>query len=92
MTPLAGFIIALIAGWIARDARRAAVVVVVPYLAVVAGQTWAIYDGRGSSPPSTVWPLRADHQLLRRPGDHLGAGSRRRGDARRRAGTSRRSR
>jgi len=59
MTPLAGFIIALIAGWFARDARRAAVVVVVPYLGVVAGQTWAISDGRGTSPPSTVWPFGA---------------------------------
>jgi hypothetical protein len=58
MTPLAGFVIAVIAGWIARDARRAAGIVVVPYLAVVAAQTWAIYGGRGTSPPSTVWPLK----------------------------------
>ena len=58
MTPLAGFVIAVIAGWIARDARRAAGIVVVPYLAVVAAQTWAIYDGRGTSPPNTVWPFK----------------------------------
>jgi hypothetical protein len=57
MTPLAGFVIAVIAAWIARDARRAAAIFVVPFLAVTAGQTWGIGAGRGVSPPSTVWPL-----------------------------------
>lgn len=57
MTPLAGFVIAVIAAWIVRDPRRAAALVVVPYLAVVAAQTWAIDAGRGVSPPSTVWPF-----------------------------------
>jgi hypothetical protein len=58
MTPIAGFVIAIIAGWIVRDPRRAAAAVVVPYLAVVAAQSWIIASGRGVSPPSTVtgWP------------------------------------
>jgi hypothetical protein len=57
MTPLAGLVIALIAGWIMRDARTAVAVAIVPFLAVTAGQTWGIADGRGISPPSTVWPV-----------------------------------
>jgi hypothetical protein len=58
MTPMAGFVIAIIAGWIVRDPRRAAAAVVVPYLAVVAAQSWILASGRGVSPPSTVtgWP------------------------------------
>ena len=58
MTPIAGFVIAVIAGWIVRDPRRAAAAVVVPYLAVVAAQSWILASGRGASPPSTVtgWP------------------------------------
>ena len=36
MTPLAGFFLALIAGWFAREPKRAAATVVIPYLAVVA--------------------------------------------------------
>ena len=58
MTPIAGFVIAIIAGWIVRDPRRAAAAVVVPYLAVVAAQSWILASGRGASPPSTVtgWP------------------------------------
>jgi hypothetical protein len=58
MTPIAGFVIAIIAGWIIRDPRRAAAAVVVPYLAVVAAQSWILASGRGVSPPSTVtgWP------------------------------------
>ena len=57
MTPLAGFVIAVVAAWITRDARRAAAIFVVPFLAVTAAQTWGIGAGRGVSPPSTVWPL-----------------------------------
>src|SRR5215469_2399862 len=58
MTPIAGFVIAIIAGWIVRDPRRAAAAVVAPYLAVVAAQSWILASGRGVSPPSTVtgWP------------------------------------
>jgi hypothetical protein len=58
MTPITGFVIAVIAGWIVRSPRRAAGIVVVPYLAVTAAQSWIIASGRGVSPPSTVtgWP------------------------------------
>jgi uncharacterized membrane protein len=57
MTPLAGFVLAIIAGWITRDARRAAAVIIIPFLALTALQTYGIADGRGVSPPDTVWPL-----------------------------------
>jgi hypothetical protein len=58
MTPITGFVIAIIAGLMVRSPRRAAAVVVVPYLAVAAAQSWMIASGRGISPPSTVtgWP------------------------------------
>jgi len=54
MTPMTGFIIAVIAGWIVRDGLRAAMTVVVPWLAVLTAQTWIIAAGRAVSPPSTV--------------------------------------
>src|SRR5579864_6500053 len=54
MTPFAGFIIAIVAGWIVRDARRAAATVIVPWVAVLAAQTWIIAAGRAVSPPGTV--------------------------------------
>jgi hypothetical protein len=57
MTPLAGFVLAVIAGWITRDARRAAAIIILPFLAVTAMQTYGIAAGDGHSPPSTVWPL-----------------------------------
>jgi hypothetical protein len=57
MTPLAGFIIAAIAGWLTRSGRRAAAVLIVPFLAVTAVQTWGIAAGDGHSPPNTVWPI-----------------------------------
>lgn len=57
MTPLAGFVLAIIAGWITRDARRAAAIIIIPFLAMTALQTYGLADGRGVSPPSTVWPL-----------------------------------
>jgi hypothetical protein len=57
MTPLAGFVLAVIAGWITRDGRRAAAIIIIPFLAMTALQTYSIADGRGVSPPSTVWPL-----------------------------------
>lgn len=57
MTPIAGFFLAIIAGWIVREPRRAAATVILPYLAVVAVQTWAIADGYGVSPPDTVTPF-----------------------------------
>jgi len=54
MTPIAGFIIAIVAGWIGRDARRAAATVIIPWVAVLAAQTWIIAAGRAVSPPGTV--------------------------------------
>jgi hypothetical protein len=57
MTPIAGFFLAIIAGWIVREPRRAAATVVIPYLAVMAVQTWSIANGYGTSPPDTVTPL-----------------------------------
>jgi hypothetical protein len=54
MTPIAGFIIAVIAGWLVWDGRRAAATVLIPWLAIVAVQTWLLASGRGVSPPSTV--------------------------------------
>jgi hypothetical protein len=57
MTPLAGFIAAVIAGWIIRDPRRAAITATVPFLIVMIVQTLGIDAGDGVSPPSTVYPL-----------------------------------
>src|SRR5215472_10560752 len=57
MTPIAGFIIAIIAAWLVPSGRRAAAVVVIPWLAVLAEQTWILAAGRGHSPPSTVSQL-----------------------------------
>jgi hypothetical protein len=54
MTPLAGLIIAVIAGWIVADPRRAAAAVIVPFLAVLGAQSARIAAGDGTSPPSTV--------------------------------------
>jgi amino acid transporter len=54
MTPLAGFVAAIIAGWIIRDPRRAAAAVLVPFLAVLGVQTWSLVAGHGNNPPSTV--------------------------------------
>lgn len=54
MTPIAGFIIAVIAGLLVRRSRRAALVVAVPWLVVLAYQSWYIASGRAISPPSTV--------------------------------------
>jgi hypothetical protein len=54
MTPIADFVIAIIAGWLVPNGRRAAAVVVLPWLVVLAEQTWILASGRGHSPPSTV--------------------------------------
>jgi hypothetical protein len=54
MTPWAGFVAAIVAGWIVRDPRRAAVTVIVPFLVVLATQSWIIAAGRAVSPPGTV--------------------------------------
>jgi hypothetical protein len=57
MTPIAGFFLAIIAGWIVREPRRAAATVVLPYLAIVAVQTWSLANGYGINPPDTVTPF-----------------------------------
>jgi hypothetical protein len=54
MTPIAGFIIAVIAGLVVRRGRRAALVTAVPWLIVLVYQSWYIASGRAVSPPSTV--------------------------------------
>ncbi len=54
MTPLAGFVAAILAGWIIREPRRAAAAVLVPFLAVLGVQTWSLAAGHGNNPPSTV--------------------------------------
>jgi hypothetical protein len=54
MTPLAGFIAAILAGWIIREPRRAAAAILVPFLAVLAVQTWTLAAGHGDNPPSTI--------------------------------------
>jgi hypothetical protein len=54
MTPIAGFVIAIIAGLLVKDSRRAAAVVLVPWLVVLGYQSWYIASGRAVSPPSTV--------------------------------------
>jgi hypothetical protein len=57
MTPLTGLIIAVIAGWLTRSGRRAAAVLIVPFLALTFIQTYGIAAGDGHSPPDTVWPF-----------------------------------
>jgi hypothetical protein len=54
MTPIAGFVIAVLAGLMVSNGRRAASVVLVPWLVVLAYQSWYIAAGRAISPPSTV--------------------------------------
>lgn len=54
MTPIAGFIIAIIAGLTMRNGRRATAVVIAPWLVVLAYQSWYIASGRAISPPGTV--------------------------------------
>jgi len=54
MTPIAGLIVAVIAGLMVANGRRAASVVLVPWLVVLAYQSWYIASGRAIIPPSTV--------------------------------------
>jgi di/tricarboxylate transporter len=54
MTPLAGFVAAVIAAWIIREPRRAAAAILVPFLAVLGAQTWSLAAGHGHNPPSTI--------------------------------------
>ena len=58
MSVISGFVIAILAGLLVPDARRAALTAAVPWLVVVAAQTVGLALGYGNSPPSTVerWP------------------------------------
>ncbi len=49
-----GFIIAIAAGWLVHDARKAAATVIIPWLGVVAVDAWLLAAGHDDSPPSTV--------------------------------------
>jgi hypothetical protein len=51
---MAGFIIAIAAGWLVHDARKAAATVVIPWAGVLAVDAWLLAAGRDDSPPSTV--------------------------------------
>ena len=54
MTGTVAILLALVAGWLVPDRRQAAMVVLWPFLAVLAVQTWGIAAGHAVSPPSTV--------------------------------------
>jgi hypothetical protein len=54
MTPIAGFVIAIIAGLVVKNGRWAAAVILVPWLIVLGYQSWYIASGRAVSPPSTI--------------------------------------
>ena len=54
MTPLAGFIIALLAGLLVRPPRLAMAAATPPWLAVLAIQTWHIGSGLSVSPASAI--------------------------------------
>ena len=58
MSVISGFVIAILAGGLVPDARRAALTAAIPWLVVVAAQTAGLALGYGNSPPSTVerWP------------------------------------
>jgi hypothetical protein len=51
---MAGFIIAIAAGWLVHDARKAAATVIIPWLGVLAVDAWLLAAGHDDSPPSTV--------------------------------------
>jgi hypothetical protein len=54
VTGAVGILLALVTGWLVLDRRRMALVVAVPFLALLGFQTWHIAAGRGVSPPSAV--------------------------------------
>lgn len=51
---MAGFIIAIVAGWLVHDARKGAATVLIPWLGALAVDVWLLAAGRDDSPPSTV--------------------------------------
>jgi hypothetical protein len=66
MTGTVGFFLALVAGLLVADRRQVTMVVVWPFLALTAVQTWGIASGRGVSPPSTVnaWPAAIGYYVV----------------------------
>jgi hypothetical protein len=54
MTGTVGFLLAVVAGWLVAERSQVVKAVVLPFLAILAVQTWSIGSGRGVSPPSTV--------------------------------------
>jgi hypothetical protein len=56
MTPLGGYVIAIVVGLLVRGPRRAMAVSVAPWLAVMAAQTWNLASGRGHNPSSVLVP------------------------------------
>ena len=54
MTGTVGIFLAVVAGLLVADRRELTMVVLWPFLAVAAIQTWGLAAGRGVSPPSTV--------------------------------------
>jgi hypothetical protein len=54
MTGAFGILLALVAGWMVSQRRGMVVAVIVPFLGILAAQTWYIDSGHASSPPSTV--------------------------------------
>jgi hypothetical protein len=54
MTGTVGILLAVVAGWFVAERSDVVKVVVLPFLAILAVQTWGIGSGRGVSPPSTV--------------------------------------
>ena len=54
MTGFVSIFLALVGGLIAANRREIALVIGVPYLVVMALQSWSIGSGQGVSPPSTV--------------------------------------
>lgn len=66
MTPIDGFIIAVVVGWMVPHGRWAAMIVLTPWLAVLVIQTWYIAAGLAVNSSSTVthFPQAAGYWLV----------------------------
>ena len=66
MTGTVGIFLAVVAGLLVAERGQVARVVLWPFLAIAAVQTWGIWSGRGVSPPSTVnaWPGAIGYYLV----------------------------
>ena len=54
MTPIAAVLAGLLAGWFIPRSRRPAAFAAIPFVGVLAAQTWGLASGRGNNPASTV--------------------------------------